>query len=299
MALGPEHEPKTPIEPRRPLRSLVMHTQASKIGEWTRIEVLVTVKAYPSISTKYGEAICVAGVRLDSAKPQWVRLFPVPFRDLPLSKQFGKYEIITLRACRHSTDRRAETWRPDVESIERGPMLPAGGAWLARRPHLEPLIGPTMCDLHHGRKGGGAGPSLGLVRPARIRSIRVEPESEWSPGQLGVAGQQNLLTHKSQLVKPGHAFSYSYLCASPGCKGHVQKIVDWELGEAYRTWSPHGDELVAMIRRRWLDDMCHEKRETMFFVGDQHTRPGKFLVLGTFYPERRPNEHQLTLDLAA
>ena len=198
MALGPEHEPKTPIEPRRPLRSLVMHTQASKIGEWTRIEVLVTVKAYPSISTKYGEAICVAGVRLDSAKLQWVRLFPVPFRDLPLSKQFGKYEIITLRACRHSTDRRAETWRPDVEPIERGPMLPAGGAWLARRPHLEPLIGPTMCDLHPGRKGGGAGPSLGLVRPARIRSIRVEPESEWSPGQLGVAGQQNLLTHKSQ-----------------------------------------------------------------------------------------------------
>ncbi len=45
--------------------------------------------------------------------------------------------------------------------------------------------------------------------------------------------------------------------------------------------------------------MCAQNREPLFFVGDQLRRPGKFLVLGAFYPERRPDENQLTLDLAA
>jgi len=276
-----------------------MQRQAAIASDWVRMRVLVTVKAYLSISTKYGEAICVAGIRLDTAAAEWVCLFPVGYRDLPFQKRFQKYEVITLDARKHSTDQRGETWRPNVDSIQRGEVIPSGGPWLARRRHVEPLIGPTMCELHRGRKGGGAGPSLGLVRPARVRGIRVTLESEWSPGQQGTVGQGNLLTTKAELVKPAHAFSYSYICQEPGCKGHVQKIVDWELGEAYRSWAPSGDELVEAVKRKWLDEMCAEKREPLFFVGDQHRYPGQFLVLGTFYPERRPNENQLSFELAA
>jgi hypothetical protein len=263
------------------------------------MEVLVTVKAYPSVSTKYGEAICVAGIRLDTPQPEWVRLFPVRFRDLPSEMQFRKYEVIKVRACKHSSDQRRETWRPDQDSFERVEFIEAGGQWLARRRHVEPLLGPSMCQLHRGRKGGGDGASLGMVRPASLRGIRVRLEAESSPGQLGTVGQGSLLTSKTQLVKPAHAFSYSYVCEEPGCKGHVQKIVDWELGESYRSWPQRGQELVDAIQAQWLDMMCAEAREPLFFVGDQHTRPGQFLVLGTFYPERRPNEAQLTLDLAA
>jgi hypothetical protein len=263
------------------------------------MSVLITVKAYPSVSSKYGEAICVAGVRVDTPKPEWVRLFPVAFRDLPPDLRFVKYEVITLRARKHSTDRRAETWRPDAESIRRGDVVPGGGTWSARRRLVEPLLGPTMCELHRGRRGGAPGASLGIVRPARLRGIRVMPENPWSEGQLGTVGQGNLFTNKPELVKPGHAFHYSYFCAEPDCKGHVQKIVDWELGESYRSWPQTGDALVGAIKSRWLDDMCAEKREPMFFVGDQHTRPGQFLVLGTFYPERRPDENQLSFSMAA
>jgi hypothetical protein len=59
---------------------------------------------------KYGESVCVAGVRLDTETPQWVRLFPVAFRDLPGHQQFEKYDVVSLRAQRHSTDRRAESY---------------------------------------------------------------------------------------------------------------------------------------------------------------------------------------------
>ena len=42
--------------------------------------VLVTVKAYPNLSRKYGETVCVAGIDLDSK--QWIRLYPIPFTRL-------------------------------------------------------------------------------------------------------------------------------------------------------------------------------------------------------------------------
>ena len=39
--------------------------------------ILVTVKTYPTLSRKYGETVCTAGVREDGT---WVRMYPVPFR---------------------------------------------------------------------------------------------------------------------------------------------------------------------------------------------------------------------------
>ncbi len=41
--------------------------------------VLPLVKAYPSLSRKYGEVACVAGIDLEHK--ELVRLYPVPFRD--------------------------------------------------------------------------------------------------------------------------------------------------------------------------------------------------------------------------
>lgn len=263
-------------------------------GKSVEMEVLVTVKAYPTVSTKYGEAVCVAGVRLDTTAPEWIRFFPVRFRDLPPDRQFRKYEVICISAHRHSTDKRRETWRPEVDTIERKEFVPAHGHWPQRRRLLEPLIGPTMCQLHRGRKGGADAPSLGLIRPARIRGIHVREEEPWTAGQRATVGQGNLLTQKTELVQPSHAFSYVYLCQEDGCKGHRQKIVDWELGESYRSWPQRGQDLIDAIKTRWLDDMCTGTREPFFFVGDQHTRPGQFLVLGTFYPKQAPNADQLT-----
>jgi hypothetical protein len=41
--------------------------------------VLVTVKAYPGLSVRRGETVCVAGVRIDGGPPRWMRLYPVAF----------------------------------------------------------------------------------------------------------------------------------------------------------------------------------------------------------------------------
>lgn len=269
------------------------------ITDWEEMELLILVKAYPSVSMKYGEAVCVAGVRLDTPSPEWVRLFPVAFRDLPEHQQFDKYDVVTLRARRHSTDRRAESFRPDLGSIHVGQHLPAGGPWQARRRWVEPMLGPTMCALHRARKGGVAGASLAVVRPAEVLDVVARNADPWTNGQLTTLNQSSLLSTKTKLEKPAHSFAYRWRCEEPGCKTHTQGIADWELGQAYRAWGRKGYDVLDAVRQRWLSDMCADKRETMFFVGDQHKRPGQFMVLGTFYPEYRPDAGQLTLDLAA
>ncbi len=53
--------------------------------------ILITVKTYPTLSRKYGETVCTAGVREDGS---WIRLYPVPFRRLQETEQYSKYDWI-------------------------------------------------------------------------------------------------------------------------------------------------------------------------------------------------------------
>ena len=53
--------------------------------------VLITVKTYPTLSRKYGETVCTAGIREDGS---WVRIYPVPFRRLGEAQQYEKYDWV-------------------------------------------------------------------------------------------------------------------------------------------------------------------------------------------------------------
>ncbi len=53
--------------------------------------VLITVKTYPTLSQKYGELVCTAGIRSDGS---WVRLYPIPFRRLYQDGRYKKYDWI-------------------------------------------------------------------------------------------------------------------------------------------------------------------------------------------------------------
>ena len=55
-------------------------------------QVLITVKAYPNRSKKYGETVCVAGV--DMHTHQWIRLYPIPYRDLEKEKKFENIVLL-------------------------------------------------------------------------------------------------------------------------------------------------------------------------------------------------------------
>ncbi len=266
-----------------------------------RLQLLVLVKAYPNPSRKYGETCCVAGVRLvDGKLAGWIRLYPVPFRQLEENDRFRKYEVIELEVAKALSDRRPETRKPNLDSLKAtGQFLDTSQAWRRRRPFVEPLMAPSMCELQ--RRQGSDRTSLGIFRPREIRGLditAVDVAQEKQALAASAVAQGSILTPAESAYQQRaiellpFAFKYRYFCADPACKEHVQTIVDWEIAELYRREKRHSD-WRERIRKKWLDELCGPTKDTAFIVGNQFMHPKNFLVLGVWWPPRRAEQLQL------
>ena len=85
-------------------------------------------------------------------------------------------------------------------------------------------------------------------------------------------------------------FYYHFKCHNaPNCPGHKLLIVDWELGQSYRSWRDRYRQenvLLEKIKERWLKNMCAEKNDVYFYVGNMQRFVDQFMVLGVFYPPK-------------
>jgi hypothetical protein len=75
--------------------------------------VLIAVKTYPTLSTKYDELVCTAGFLEDGS---WVRVYPIPFRKLDYDKRYSKYDWVEIDLIKNNSDFRPESRKP--RSIE-------------------------------------------------------------------------------------------------------------------------------------------------------------------------------------
>ena len=93
--------------------------------------VLITVKTYPTLSRKYGEMVCTAGVRSDGS---WVRLYPIPFRRLDEEEQYAKFDWIEAELVKNRSDPRPETHRlVDSKDMRRVGHMGTDNNWRERR----------------------------------------------------------------------------------------------------------------------------------------------------------------------
>lgn len=252
-----------------------------------KVRLLVTVKAYPAVSRKHGEVVCVAGIRTDCRPARWVRLWPIPFRDLSFWQQFKKYQEISVVAEPSASDGRPESMRPLIDSLEAMEEVPAHRGWAARRAIVEPLIVGSMCQVLRLQEQDGT--SLAAFRPGVVQDFIIEKQPDsWDPDQQAILDQLHLFKRpRPNLERIPYIFSYRYRCADAGCQGHEQSIIDWEIHEAFRSWRQYGEQKrLQMIRDKWLGELCHPSKDTVFFVGNQHQHPRSFLLLGVFWPPR-------------
>lgn len=266
-------------------------------NEVREVKVLPLVKAYPNLSRKYGEVSCIAGLDLDTG--EWIRLYPVPFRSLEDRQQFRKYEPIRASVQRRSEDRRPESWRVDADSIETiAPMLSSERGWEARRPVVEPAIGEPMCSVRRAQRENGTSLQMFRVRDVTdlvIEEVERDPEKSrmaeaWAAqGSFLASGEMK--QQREALEQIPFRFQYQYQCSDSNCRGHLQSIVDWEIVELFRKVRDQA-EWKALIRKKWLDQMCDDEKDTAFIVGNQHQYPDGFLVLGVWWP---PKSAQLSL----
>lgn len=76
--------------------------------------ILITVKTYPTLSAKYGELVCTAGLREDGS---WIRIYPVPFRQLEAYQKFQKYSFIEAEVIRNTRDARPESHKISTDTL--------------------------------------------------------------------------------------------------------------------------------------------------------------------------------------
>lgn len=247
-------------------------------------KILITVKAYPNPSKKYVETVCVAGIDLE--KYEWLRLYPIRFRDLEEDKKFKKYNIIEIKVFKPSDDNRPESYKVDSDSIKIIDYLKTKDKWNKRKSIVLSTVSNSMCDIIKQNKVNRK--SLGVFKPADVdfywkksRKIDVEEIKSYY-SQLSF-----LEKNKIAIEHIPYDFYYKFSCHNESnCPGHDFVIIDWEIKQAYRDWRYcYKDEklLLSKIKERWLS-MTSKKKDTYFYVGNMKRFPDIFMILGVFFP---------------
>lgn len=258
------------------------------IPRWQKKRILIAVKAYPNPNIRLKEITCIAGI---DRQGSWIRLYPVPYRDLNFLNRFKKYHIVEVELTGYPKDRRLETFRPNLDSIKIIGEISTGRdrSWSDRKKWVLPTITNTMCEISSLYKKNRF-PSLATIKPKKVLNFCAEKAgSSWSKGQEGKLGQLSLFNpRRKTLEKIPFTFRYKYICCSSQCPGHEQSIVDWEISELYRKMrDKFGSEQTAIekVKQRFFEQMCSQNRETYFFVGSHHRYP-TFFVIGIFWPPK-------------
>lgn len=274
-----------------------------------RERILITVKTYPTISKKYGELVCTAGLREDGS---WVRIYPVPFRRLDDYLQYKKWVWIEIDLKRNEKDPRPETFRPiDLTNIQILDEMKPGDDWGNRKEivlkkaavyeNLEQIIDLAQKDNAL---------SLAVFRPAKILDFVVEEaERDWDKDTLAILKQESLqgdlfaspeeISKQFEVVRKV-PYTFSYRFADDAGKESTMMIEDWEIGQLYwnclKQCDGNESDAIELVRKKYLDEFT-TKKELHLFLGttrQYHTwASNPFIIIGVFYP---PATSQTTLD---
>lgn len=266
-----------------------------------RTKVLITVKAYPAISTKYGETVCTAGI---TEEGKWVRIYPIPFRKLDFGKRFKKHDWIEIDLVKNLSDPRPESFRPtnfnDILTI--GHINSDRGTWTERRKYVLKQVYTNLNLLINEAKNKNICTSLATFKPTKIIDFIFKPtERDWNKMKLKKLEtfniQGNLFDNddeediqKFELVDK-LPYKFSFIFEDDSGKKSTMMIEDWETGMLY--WNSfirhNGDEKKACedVKKKYFDDFAKTK-DYYFFLGTikQHhfTSPNPFVIIGDFRP---------------
>lgn len=259
--------------------------------------VLIAVKTYPTMSSKYQELVCTAGFTEDG---KLVRIYPIQFLKKPFSEQYSKYQWIEIDLVKNKSDFRPESLRPaslDSEIKIVGEIPADGGAWHDRRKIVLNKVYTSLTKLIDEAKDKSIGTSLAVFKPTKILDFKIEPEKEreWSARKKASLLQHNLFqSHGPKsfevIRKLPYKFSYTFLDDS----GRVSTLMneDWEVGELF--WNclrrHEGNEQKACddVRKKYVDDFALTKDMYLYLGTTQqfhNIAPNPFMIIGTFHPK--------------
>lgn len=254
-------------------------------------KILITAKTYPSISIKYDETVCTAGIELDeqSQPINWIRVYPVPYRYVENEKRFPLYSTIEAEVIKDKNDVRKESHKilnNDYRIIH--PKIDTKDNWKKRKELVLDLKAKSIEEIIKN------GASLGIIKPLEIvKAFYEESERDWTDKQNAVLQQLNLFKVKKDLDKIPYNFLYRFKCDDPECKTtHSMSVIDWGLNELYRKMLQKAPYRSQIDREKYAIDMVIQKMETEMkkdlhlIVGNQKLWHKVFMIIGLFYPKK-------------
>jgi hypothetical protein len=256
------------------------------------LKVLITVKTFPIPSSKYDELVCTAGV---NEQGDFIRLYPINFRDLPFSQQYKKYQWLEVEATKHKgRDSRKESYRPNCDSIcLHGEPLTSGSNWAERARYVLAKPSQSMEELHE--KQARDKTSLGIFQPKEVMDLIItKADEDWKPAFKAQLMQQRLWEDRKASKEPPRKvpfkFQYKFSCDDVRCNGkHQMMIEDWEVGALYWNCIDEGAtpiEASQKVKQKFLNQICASDRVTHFYVGTVLAHPKSWVIIGTFWPKK-------------
>lgn len=261
----------------------------------TRERILITVKTYPTLSKKYGETVCTAGVREDGS---WVRLYPVPFRRLNQTERYKKFDWVECQFQRNTKDPRPESFQPlDPAELSATAHMDTSDNWRERRQLIlnTAKVYTELDDLIRGAKENRL--SLAVFKPTRIIDFVWEREErEWDLEKLhqmrALHSQLDMFEDNSWRetfrIIPKLPYSVSYRFEDANGRESKLQILDWEAGALF--WNCvkacHGDEKQALekMQMKYFDEFL--TKDLHLFLGTTQqfhfVAPNPWVIIGVF-----------------
>lgn len=257
-------------------------------GTRSQLRLLVTVKAYPTISLKYAELVCCAGI---TEHREWVRLYPVPFRTLPDHCRFDKYDIIDVDVERREQhkDNRPQSWRPILETMTKvGHLDTKAGSWDARLDWIAPTVLHGYAHMLELQQKENC--SLGAFRPSKVLGVDVKRESgEWTEEEKASIHQAELF-HEIAVPLEKIPFRFRVGFTDEIDKEHWLSVIDWEFMQLWRKERDRlgDDNAAADSVRLKIEAITGPAHDTIFFTGNlgDPRKRRTFVLLGFAYPKR-------------
>ena len=251
-------------------------------------KLLILTKTYPVPSQKYRETSCIAAI---NEQRELRRLYPIPFRLLEGDQQFQRWEWINARINKTQKDHRIESYKVDVDSIERLGRIGTDAAWAERYQWLEPHIVKSFDALDARRQNSGE--TLGFIRPRNFELV-ISPanNSDWTEEERIKLIQDGLfdspeVKSRIPLRKVPYDFYYEYECqANDEPRAHKHKITDWEAGALF--WNcqkRYGSNWEKYFRQKLKTEFSKTK-DLLFLMGTMHRFPDQWLIVGLVYPPK-------------
>lgn len=258
--------------------------------------ILITVKTYPTLSSKYDETVCTAGLKEDGS---WIRIYPIAYRKLDEFERYKKFDWIEVNVERNLSDSRPESHKlkSSIKIIgeasknsdwhERNEMILGKGTVYKS---FDEIISLNKSEAHV---------SLATFKPASIIDLEIEKtDREWDKDKLAAielkSKQDDLFQKSDEYFKVAKKLPYKFKYAFKDEAGTKRTLTinDWEIGALY--WKElkrkKGDEAAATqsVKDKYLKALV-EGRNTHFLLGttlewDNRNSLNPFSIIGVYSP---------------